>query len=198
MSFNSSFPSSAGRKPANSRWPTSCSASRKTAATWRSSMPTSSSSIGCSSPMWSTVSPWGPVTDSGLGLPGAGNISLLSAANDFLETRSEDGTLDQLVDQYFGHEHYLEVCGRAYLHPPGTRAAPALHRYLQASRSRYRHRLETAGGGGVPGIPLATESDVTYRGMWADDADQRHRPRDERGQSFRPRPEISMAGHAIL
>ncbi|GED43662.1 membrane-bound lytic murein transglycosylase MltF [Cobetia marina] len=67
--------------------------------------------------------------------PAQGDISLLSAANDFLETRSEDGTLDQLVDQYFGHDDYLEYVGaRTFIRQARERLPRYIDTFKQAAR----------------------------------------------------------------
>ncbi|MDP3536793.1 membrane-bound lytic murein transglycosylase MltF [Halomonas sp. M1] len=44
-------------------------------------------------------------------VPSSRGLGLLEAANQFLQTLQEDGTLEQLVNRYFGHDDYLEYVG---------------------------------------------------------------------------------------
>lgn len=67
--------------------------------------------------------------------PAHGDISLLTAANDFLETRSQDGTLDQLVERYFGHDDYLEYVGaRTFIRQARDRLPRYIDTFKQAAR----------------------------------------------------------------
>ncbi|MCM2130100.1 membrane-bound lytic murein transglycosylase MltF [Larsenimonas rhizosphaerae] len=43
--------------------------------------------------------------------PADTDISLLSRANQFIDTQRRNGTLDQLIERYFGHDDYLEYVG---------------------------------------------------------------------------------------
>lgn len=67
--------------------------------------------------------------------PGHGDISLLSAANDFLEARSDDGTLGKLVERYFGHDDYLEYVGaRTFIRQARERLPTYIDDFKQAAR----------------------------------------------------------------
>ncbi|NVN57083.1 membrane-bound lytic murein transglycosylase MltF [bacterium Scap17] len=67
--------------------------------------------------------------------PAHGDISLLTAANDFLETRRQDGTLDRLVERYFGHDDYLEYVGaRTFIRQARDRLPRYIDTFKEAAR----------------------------------------------------------------
>ncbi|MGO2148601.1 MULTISPECIES: membrane-bound lytic murein transglycosylase MltF [Halomonas] len=68
-------------------------------------------------------------------LPRGRGLGLLEAANDFLQTLQENGTLDHLVNRYFGHDDYLEYVGtRTFLTHLDARLPQFADLFKQAAR----------------------------------------------------------------
>lgn len=68
-------------------------------------------------------------------LPRGRGLGLLEAANDFLQTLQENGTLDHLVNRYFGHDDYLEYVGtRTFLAHLDARLPQFTDLFKQAAR----------------------------------------------------------------
>ncbi|MGQ7243271.1 membrane-bound lytic murein transglycosylase MltF [Salinicola sp. V024] len=62
-------------------------------------------------------------------------IDLLTAANHFLDAQRRNGTLDELVGRYFGHDDYLEYVGaRLFIRHVGNRLPRFLPYFKEAAR----------------------------------------------------------------
>ncbi|MCL5426261.1 MAG: membrane-bound lytic murein transglycosylase MltF [Gammaproteobacteria bacterium] len=68
-------------------------------------------------------------------LPTGRGLGLLEAANNFLQDLQESGTLDRLVNRYFGHDDYLEYVGtRTFLAHLDSRLPEYTELFKQAAR----------------------------------------------------------------
>ncbi|MFC7369612.1 membrane-bound lytic murein transglycosylase MltF [Vreelandella zhaodongensis] len=69
-------------------------------------------------------------------VPSGRGLGLLEAANTFLQSLQESGTLDQLMSRYFGHDDYLEYVGtRTFLAHLDERLPAYTELFKEAARS---------------------------------------------------------------
>ncbi len=96
--------------------------------------------------------------------------SLYNAAVAFFDKISKDGTLDQLIDRYYGHIGEFDYVGTRRYQAHIDQRLPAYRELFQLAADG-SHGLAAARRHRLPGIALGSGRGFTYRGTRSDDAD---------------------------